>query len=366
MGMGAATTFGVETPQLTLDNTPGGDDIELIHGTPRNTDYAVRTTLYWENDGGWAKPISRTDHHYTAGVGASLAWQAPWVDALLSKVPTIGDEFDPAKSDYAMGLVGTLQIYTPTDLSDPNPIYNDRPYAGWLYAGLYLQRANRFASVPVYESFELDLGIMGPSSLAQNAQEMIHHEFNYTTPEGWNNQINDEFDFDLKYNRRWRFDLWKQEHFLPSGQVMPDVGLTAGSIFDEVHAGALFRLGWNMPDDFGPGHLSLPEDFTGRVPCGCGNWFEDFFTGQHFYVFARPYGELVARNGLLQGDTWSDRDPVTVTPEPAIFGVEYGLSQQFMKHFEFTYMWTSESPEFHGQHNWDTWASVQLSFFIAW
>src|SRR5277367_973470 len=103
MGIGSGAAFGVDVPRLTLDNTSAGDDIELIRGTPRNTDYAIRATLYWENDGGWAKPIARTDHHYTAGVGASLAWQAPWVDAILSKVPTICGEFDPVKSDYAMG-----------------------------------------------------------------------------------------------------------------------------------------------------------------------------------------------------------------------------------------------------------------------
>ncbi len=265
-----------------------------------------------------------------------------------------------------MGIVGALTIFTPENYRDPNPIPNDRPYAGWTYAGLFLQRANRFAKVPVYESLEVDLGILGPSSLAENAQDMIHHAFNYQMPQGWNHQINDEADFDIKYNRRWKLPVWGQDHFLPALEVLPEAGLTVGSLSDEAHAGAVFRLGWNIPDDFGPGHLSNPEDFTRRVPCYCENWLENFFSKQSFYVFARPYGELVARNALLQGDTWSNRDPVTVTETPAFFGVEYGLSHQFAKHFEFTYAWTTESKQFEGQHNWDTWASVQLSFFTAW
>ncbi|MGN6369983.1 MAG: lipid A deacylase LpxR family protein [Phycisphaerae bacterium] len=355
----------IDAPLLTLDLADPPPP-EISGGTPRSTDYAMKMTFYWENDGGWAKPVWRTDRHYTAGVGGSLAFQAPFINALLSHVPTINNEFDPQKTDYAMGLVGSLNIFTPANIGDRNPIHNDRPYAGWTYAGIYAQRANRFASVPVYESLELDAGILGPSSLSENAQFMIHNYYHYTTPRGWKYQVNDEADFDIKYNRRWRFDLLTSEHFRPGIQIMPDVGFTAGSIFDEVHAGALFRLGWNMPNDFGPGHLSLPGDFTGVVPCGCGNWFEDFFSKQSFYVFARPYGQLVARDSTMQGDTWSSRDPVTVTPEPAVFGVEYGLSHRFLQHFEFTYMWTSVSPQFSRQHNWDNWASVSLSFFVAW
>ncbi len=361
----AQTAAAFDAPLLTLDQADPPPPY-IPGGTPRNTDYAMKATVYWENDGGWAKPIDRTDRHYTAGVGASLAFQAPFINQMLSHVPSINNEFDPEKTDYAMGLVGSLNIFTPANLGDPNPIHDDRPYAGWTYAGVYAQRANRFASVPVYESLEFDLGILGPSSLAENAQKMIHEYYHYTIPRGWNYQVNDEPDFDFKYNRRWRFELAKSEHFKPGIQIMPDVGFTAGSIFDEVHAGALFRLGWNMPDDFGPGHLALPEDFTGVAACGCGNWFEDFFSAQSFYVFARPYGELVARDSTLQGDTWSSRDPVTSVPEPALFGAEYGLSHRFLKHFELTYMWTSVSPEFHRQHDWDSWASVQLSFFVAW
>lgn len=360
--------WAVDAPLLSLDDIGGNDvrQVLTLAGTPRNTSDAARLTLYWDNDGGWAKPIARNDKHYTAGVGASASFQAPFVDALLSKMPTIGGEFAPEQTDYAMGVVGSLNIFTPGDYQLSRPIFNDRPYAGWTYGGVYFQRANRLRNVPVYESLEVDAGLVGPSSLAENAQIMIHDAFHYTIPRGWSHQLNDSTEFDIKYNRRWRFDLMKQEHLAPALQVMPEVGVTAGSLMDEVHGGAVVRLGWNLPDDFGPGRMAEPAEFTGRVACGCEDWFEGFFSKQRFYFFARPYGELVARNALLQGGTWADRDPVTVNPEPAIFAVEYGISHQFLKHFEFTYSWTSESPEFHGQHNWDTWASVQLSFFVAW
>lgn len=337
----------------------------------REGESAVRATLYWENDGGWAKPIDRHDRHYTSGVGASLSWQAPWVDSLVGRVPSINNEFDPGQTDYAMGFVGALTMYTPERFEQTQPIFNDRPFAGFTYGGLFVQRANRTLKLPTYESLEVDVGILGPSSLAQNAQEMVHHFFDYRMPRGWGNQVNDEPDFMIKYDRRWRWDAWtppeEWQPWAPRVQVMPEVGFTVGSLLDEVHAGGIVRVGWNMPDDFGPGRMSLPADFTFRAPAAGGPFsLEDVLRKQSFYFFVRPYGELVARNGLLEGDTFSDRDPVTVSPVHGVFGVEYGLSHRFLKHFEFTYSWTSESAEFKGQRGWDTWGSVSLSFFVSW
>jgi hypothetical protein len=333
--------------------------------------YATKWTLYWDNDGGWAKAIDRHDKHYTSGVGASVAWQAPWVDALLDNVPSIAGEFPKATTDHAMGFVGALTMYTPKHYELTQPIPSDRPFAGYTYGGLFFQRANRQAKVPVYEALELDVGIMGPSSLAQNAQEMVHHTFGYTMPRGWSNQINDEGEFAIKYDRRWRLDAWtppaEWQPWAPRVQVLPELGLTAGSVLDEAHAGAILRAGWNMPDDFGPGNLAMPGDFTYRA-AGIDDPYawEDFFRKQSFFIFARPYGQIVGRNSLLEGDAFSDRDPVTASPVHGIFGVEYGLSHRFLKYFEFTYSWTSESPEFKGQHGWDTWASVRLSFEVSW
>jgi hypothetical protein len=361
--------------------------LPLLDAAPANPeDSAVRLTLYWENDGGFAKPWNRHDRHYTAGAGASLAWRAPWVNRLLRPVPSFFGEFDRPDTAFAMGFVGALTIYTPEDIARPDPILNDRPYAGWTYGGLFFQRSHlqpenvRYADAYTHhlaealrpeayaasESLEVDIGILGPSSLAQNAQEMIHHAYDYVYPEGWNNQIHDEPEFSIKYNRKWRspvFMLTEAGHML---DILPDVGLTAGSLVDEIHAGIMFRVGYNIPADFGPGELARPADFTSSP-----SFFDDApprdrIFDQSLYLFARPYGRLVAHNALLQGDNFRHDDPVTQTPEPAVFGVQYGFVHRIYKYFEFDYVVTTESPEFHGQHGWDTWASVQFSFSYAW
>ncbi len=80
-----SSAYAMEAPPLSLDD-PGVEHVARL-ATPRNTDYAAKLTLYWENDGGWAKSISDTDKHYTAGVGAALSFQAPWIDSLLGASP---------------------------------------------------------------------------------------------------------------------------------------------------------------------------------------------------------------------------------------------------------------------------------------
>lgn len=363
----SASAYALDAPTLSID---GG---AAALASASTTVPALRLTLYWENDGGFAKPFGRQDRHYTAGVGTSLAWRAPWVDGLLARAPSLFDEFGPGRSTYAMGAVGALTIHTPDDIGRSEPLFDERPYAGWTYAGLFFQRANhipRYAFItdperPVgaYESLEIDVGILGPSSLAQNAQELVHHFYDYVYPRGWDYQLNDEPHLSIKYDRRWMINLPVPIAGSPRPlQFLPEAGLITGTLQNEVRAGFLLRAGWNLPDDFGPGELASPADFTSHAPFTRTGPFEDFWGGQTFYVFARPYGRLIAHNALLQGNVWSDRAPVTVTPEPAVFAFQTGFVYRFLKYFEFGYMTTWESPEFKGQSGWDSWSSVQLTF----
>jgi hypothetical protein len=135
----------IDSPRLSLDPTVTFSNVHaLFLDGYRTAPSDFRVTLYWENDGNWAKPFDSHDRHYTAGVGMSLAWRAPWVDDLLQNVPSFGNEFSRSAS-YAMGFVGALTMYTPDDITDPAPQYNDRPFAGYTYGGLFFQRARRAA-----------------------------------------------------------------------------------------------------------------------------------------------------------------------------------------------------------------------------
>jgi len=96
-----------------LPASPGSDL------TPR----ATCVSLYWENDGGYTKPIDASDRHYTAGVGLSLQWQSGLTDSVVGMIPSFGDEFAPGRAgvSYAGGVVASMRMFSPTDVKDPDP-----------------------------------------------------------------------------------------------------------------------------------------------------------------------------------------------------------------------------------------------------
>ena len=251
-------------------------------------------------------------------------------------------------------------IYTPEHYQQSTPDPTDWPYGGFLYAGFYLQRA-RYAAAPhgteadartlaSYDHLELDLGMVGPSSLARESQELVHGLFNYTRPKGWNYQLHDEPSLDVKYVHKWRLSLEPPSAFLPTAQAIPDVGLIAGTVHRELDLGSTFRIVWGPPpDDFGPTRIDLPGAFTGA-----------YTPPFNLALFARPALRLVEHNTLLQGNTWRSSD-ITQQIEPFVGEFQFGVTAQFFSHLEVGYSWTFKTREFKQQSGSDSFGAWTIS-----
>lgn len=88
-------------------------------------------------------------------------------------------------------------MYTPSDISIAAPQPDDRPWAGWLYAGHVW-----YGSGYLYEA---TIGIVGPHSYAGDVQRWVHKNVpGNTYPAGWGNQIQDE----LAINVFAEHDVW--------------------------------------------------------------------------------------------------------------------------------------------------------------
>jgi hypothetical protein len=125
--------------------------------TPRPS--AGRITLVGENDALMFEP---TDYWYTHGHMVSYLsppLAPPSLDWLFPPAVLRAGTFSSRRFEIVAGQ----SIFTPKDkqLSPPDP--TDRPYAGWLYAGVGLyQETNRY----VLDHLELLVGVVGPASLA--------------------------------------------------------------------------------------------------------------------------------------------------------------------------------------------------------
>ena len=323
---------------------------------------AVGLTLFWDNDGAFTKPIGSTDRWYTSGSGAAIQWRGPGTTEMLSWLPSFGGEFDVDRPgvSYAAGVVLSLNIYTPKEIDDPNIRPDDRPYAGWTYGGFIAQRANRAAATPTFEHMEIDAGLIGPSSHAGNIQRSVHRTFGEAIPQGWQYQVRDEAGVDFKYQRRWRYDVLAESPITGAAmQVIPDAGLTLGTLHTNASGGATLRYGWNTPDDFGPGNMRYAGDFTSTA-------VEQKFSGTAAYFFVRPGVRVVAHDATLGNSLFRDDNPVAVNPSPLGGEVSGGLAMIFFGHYKLSYAHTVMSPEFDGQNQWQSFASLTLTAAYAW
>ncbi len=334
-------SLSVETGQAIPDQA----DVAMDY-SPTSEVSPVQVTLYWENDGTFPKKNNGTDRHYTNGMAVSLCHQPEWAEQLAPLVP-FHESFDP--TGIGAGYLFNQLIFTPEDMERSDLITDDRPYAGYLFGGVYWQRANDLTM----DHFQIDLGMVGPSSQADSIQTSIHDIFNQVDPKGWDNQLHDEFTFQFTLRKKWRLNIGRFNLFdcEIDNQIIPQCTLSVGTVYRQVQAGAVYRLGYNLPDDFGPGRLADVAAATG----GPANGFS-------CYLFGRAAGRAVEHNLFLDGNTF--RDSHRVGTKPLVGEVQAGLSIGYRQdnwHAALTYSQTYLTEEFDGQNGSDAYGAIVLS-----
>ena len=146
-------------------------------------------TLQLEND-----YFGNTDQHFTNGFRAAWMPSARSVPQWVIDGASFFPLFDPAGKKRVVFSLGQ-SIFTPDDLSATNLLRDERPYAGWLYGGVGLVSV----SEERLDNIELNLGVIGPASLAEDVQKTWHEWFDFQRPNGWDNQLKNEPGFLLNY-----------------------------------------------------------------------------------------------------------------------------------------------------------------------
>jgi hypothetical protein len=297
-------------------------------------------TLQFENNF-----FGKTDGHFTQGSRA--AWMLPensvpqWVRDAASYVPL----FDVAASKRVVFSLGH-SIFTPDDLTDKNLIEGDRPYAGWLYAGVGLVSV----SDTRLDNLELDIGIVGPNSFAEEAQKTWHKWFKFTRPEGWDNQLRNELGILLTWERKWR--RWARFDAVGfDGDITPHVGLSLGNVLTQGAAGFMVRIGGDLQRqyDYGPPRIrpSLPGS-NYFVSAGDFGW----------YLFVGAEARGVLRNIFLDGNSF--RDSHRVARKPFTGDVQGGIAI-ILGRVRLAYTHVLRMKEFDQQDDSDQFGAVSLS-----
>lgn len=144
-------------------------------------------------------------------------------------------------------------MYTPENKTRTDVIPDDRPYAGLLYLGLAWNRRihPQAASYEMLDVRELTLGVIGPWSLAEQSQDLVHRARGIERFRGWDNQLRNEPAFQMAMERK--FKPYTEGAVRPGwgSDVIGSYALRVGNIETAASTGVEFRAGWNIPNDFG-------------------------------------------------------------------------------------------------------------------
>ncbi|MGB0767172.1 MAG: lipid A deacylase LpxR family protein [Phycisphaeraceae bacterium] len=304
------------SPAFAID---GKDDLSESSDDPR----PGTLKIYWENDGTFHDPFDSYDRHYTNGFAIVLEHQPDWADDAADWMP-LGDRFDRrhGKARTGAGYVLGQLIQTPRNLAATAPIPTDQPYGGYLYAGAFWQRQgqyNRRDDIAVFDHFEINVGVIGEDSLAEDIQDWVHENFTGVDPVGWDNQVGNEVTGQFYFRRKWRIDAGRIDSSLLGDldlQVIPQAGVALGTVYRYGEAAVTVRLGQHLPDDFGPGRINDLQSVTGDAYRHLG-W--------SWYLYGRVGGRAVEHSIFLDGSDF-ETSPVTVDSEPLVGEVQAGYA----------------------------------------
>jgi lipid A 3-O-deacylase len=313
-----------------------------LQGTLPPADPRAVFHLLTENDS-YNLSNPRTDRWYTNGI--RLGWQSAennLPDFMRGLDNALAGVFGPANSRWGFGI--GQEIFTPVNkrLFDPDP--RDRPYAGYLHANLTLDRR----TWTTLDRFEVQAGIIGPSSLGRQAQDLVHGILGERRARGWRYELHDEPVFNVNAERIWRLPLAQ----LPGGfgmDALPSVGAQLGTVRIAASAGARLRIGQGLDRDFGVPRIR-PAIADAPAPVG---------EGFGWYLFGGVGGNAVARDIFLDGNTY--RDSRSVDLRPFTGDAEAGAAV-FWHNIRLSYTQVWRSKEFVAQPKPFTFGAFSLSF----
>ncbi len=308
--------------------------------------------VYFEND-----LFCGTDRYYTNAVRATaispdlISWAESGdlpdsLDDAVMSLPFAG------RTDALFNVSLSLgqEIYTPENTQIRALQKDDRPYAGFLYGsvGLHAKTGKRL------DTLELTLGVVGPWSMAETAQNGIHRMRQIDTAKGWEHQLHNEPGMMVTWERTWRMNEalrnrgWEWD-------FLPYVGLTAGNVMTYASMGGEARYGWNVPSDFGTSLIRAGGGVSGptedRDPLVQGGW--------GCYAFVGTEARAVARNIFLDGNTFTNSHHVDKRYLVADFSA--GLAVVFQG-WRLAYTYVVRTEEFVGQNSMQHFGSLQLSY----
>lgn len=198
-------------------------------------------------------------------------------------------------------------IYTPKTINADNIATNDRPFAGYLFAGI---RQNIFYKDESIFKLGLQLGCIGKNSFAEEIQVQFHDLFQYKNVHGWQHQIDNALAFQSNVFHSMKI-------FPSSNYKYIDFNFQSeanlGTVFTGIKTGFMTRIGFKK---------ILPI-YDSNIHGASVNARAE--QKSEFYFYAIPSINYQFYDATIQGSLFNDSSPVTYNLIPLRFNAEAGL-----------------------------------------
>jgi len=301
-------------------------------------------TITSEND-----IIAGDDGGYTNGIAVS--WGHGAFDSFDDNIPDwmnwltedlwIATDKDKRR---AVSYLIAQQMFTPADIEVETLILDDRPYAGIL---MWQGTLHSFDD-NVSDRISLLLGLLGPDSGAEKAQEFVHELTGSDEPKGWDHQLENEAMIRLEWTRLWRL----HNGSLGSSMEYDFIGTTlasAGNYRSDLGLGLGFRVGSNLGKSFAFSSILPGRDINPLAASSTSDW----------YVFFNVYARHVLNDVALEGNTNGDSHSVDLehNQHMAVLGAAFNYNR-----WAFVVSTASGSDQFETQKDDTEFGSISVTY----
>lgn len=326
------------TPPPSND-TPSPSYADALNKGHKYVSLIFENDIFFQEDGG-----------YTNGIG--VAWgnglfdkfdssNTPW--PIYKLVENLSFNTRESRHKAISYFIGQGMI-TPEDITKEVPEDGDAPYAGLLAARVTLHSFDAITT----DRLALSLGIVGPSSGAEDSQKLVHKITGSENPKGWDSQLKDEAVFRVEFSRSNR--LW--DTVFDNGLEMDMVDTKragAGNLVSDLGYGLSFRFGQKLRDSF-PTATEMP----GREinPIAGDNV-------QHWLFFVNVFGSYVFNNLLIEGNSDNPNVGADLVHEQAslAFGAAYNVGR-----WAFAYTGSVSTKAYEGQEDPGKFGSINVTY----
>lgn len=318
-----------------------------------------------END--FFNPLTQqTDRYYTQGL--RIEWLSaddraarrflPGIDhqAWCSMICGKGAGEGRVQTGFAIGQ----NIYTPSVIAVAGRQPYDHPWGGMLYASRIarISYAEPALKAQRQDRIEVSAGIVGPASLAKEAQTEWHKIIGVGLPRGWANQLKNEPVVQLRYETALR---WPQSEG-GNADVIARTRLNLGNALTSLETEIVGRIGWGL-SGFGtpliPMSAPMAATAADHASSLAGN------RGVSANLFVRAGTKAVAHNIFLDGNTFASND-IRIDRKLFVPEIGFGAELDIAGRLGLTFQFVRRGSEFRSWRGRDGMAQDFGSITLVW